>query len=268
MLGVPSGLLDVDRVTRGFRAGDLIIVAADTGVGKSALAMNFAMPLLEQGLPVAFYSLEMSSPELIVRALSLKSGIPGDRLGRGDLHPSEHHALLEAAGFLATAPLKLRADASMRPSQITSDLRRWKARNPTAALAIVDYLQLVTPDEKTTNRTVDVSSISRALKIAAMSTGLPIVALSQFHRRLNPDDRPHRSNLRESGAIENDASVILLLHRPDKWDTDSVRRGTAELIVDKNRHGATANGEKTITLKWWPEQGRFGNCVRDARSTG
>jgi len=262
LLGVPTGLVDVDRVTRGFRPGDLVVVAADTGRGKSALALNAAMHLLERNMPVAFFSLEMSEAEILQRALSLKAGIPHDRLTRGELREGEQKSLLNACGWLARAPLKLRTDATIRPSTIASELRRWKARAPGAALAIVDYLQLITPDEKTDNRTVDVSGISRALKVAAMSTKIPIIAISQFHRRVNPDERPHRSNLRESGAIENDASVVLLVHRPTKWDTDPQRRGTAEVIVAKNRHGA----EDVITLKWWPDQMRFGNHIGDARA--
>lgn len=262
LLGVPTGLGDLDRLTRGFRPGGLVVMAADTGRGKSALALNAAMHLLGQGRPVAFYSLEMSEVELIQRALSLESGIPHDRLSRGDIRPDEHSRLADACEMVSKAPLKLRTDATIRPSGIRSELRRWKARNPDAALAIVDYLQLLTPDEKTDNRTVDVSEISRALKVTAMSLQLPIVAISQFHRRVNLDERPHRSNLRESGSIENDADVVLLVHRPSKWDTDPQRAGTAELILAKNRHGM----EDVVSVKWWGDQMRFGNLIHDARA--
>jgi replicative DNA helicase len=256
LLGVPSGLPDLDRVTRGFRPGDLIVIAADTGRGKSALWLNAALHLtVTRGLPVAAFSLEMSETELIQRALSLTAYVPHDRLTRGDMKVDEWRRAADAAGELVTAPLALWTDGLIRPAGVRSQLRRWKARNPTAALAVVDYLQLLTPDEKTDSRTADVSSISRALKVAAMDLHIPILAVSQLRRRL-PNTRPHRNDLRESGSIENDASVVILIHHSEE------EPGVAELIIAKNRHGA----EASVKVKWTGEQMRFSPLVHEARA--
>lgn len=255
LLGVPSGLLDLDRVTRGFRPGGLIVIAADTGRGKSALWLTIALyNTITRAQPVAAFSLEMSETELIQRALALTAYVPHDRLTRGDMKPDEWRRAADAASELTSAPLALWTDGLIRPAGVRSQLRRWKARHPQAALAVVDYLQLLTPDEKTDNRTADVSSISRALKVAAMDLQIPIIAVSQLRRRL-PNTRPHRNDLRESGSIENDADLVILIHH------DENNPGVAELIVAKNRHGA----EASVKVKWLGEQMRFSNLVHEAR---
>jgi replicative DNA helicase len=256
LLGVSSGLLDLDRVTRGFRPGGLVVIAADTGRGKSSLWLTIALHnAITRRLPVAGFSLEMSETELIQRALALTAAVPHDRLTRGDMRVEEWRRAADAAGELTDAPLALWTDGLIRPAGVRSQLRRWKARNPEAALAIVDYLQLLTPDEKTDNRTADVSSISRALKVAAMDLQIPIIAVSQLRRRL-PNTRPHRNDLRESGSIENDADLVILIHH------DENQPGIAELIVAKNRHGA----EASVKVKWTGEQMRFSNLVHEARA--
>lgn len=252
LLGLPSGLADLDRVTRGFRKGSLIVIAADTGRGKSALWLNIVLHLVSRGVPTAARSLEMSEAELVQRALALEASIPHDRLTRGEIRADEWGRLAQACEALVGYPLALWTDALVRPAGIRSSLRRWNARNPDG-LAVVDYLQLLVPDEKTDNRTADVSAISRALKVTAMDLQIPIIAVSQLRRRL-PNTRPHRNDLRESGSIENDADVVILIHHQDD------QPGIAELIVAKNRHGA----EGSVRVKWVGDQMRFGNLVHEA----
>ncbi len=249
LLGAPSGLADLDRTTRGFRKGDLVVVAADTGRGKSALWLNIALHLtITHRRPVAAFSLEMSESELVQRAMSLTAAIPHDRLVRGEIQDEREWArLTKAAGLLSEAPLTLWTDATLRPANLRSKLRQWAQRQDEPALAIVDYLQLLTPDGGgSDNRTSDVSAISRALKVTAMDLQIPILAVSQLRRRL-PNTRPHRNDLRESGSIENDASVVILIHHDDN------KPGVAELIVAKNRHGA----EATVDVQWVGEMMRF-----------
>jgi replicative DNA helicase len=256
LVGLPSGLHDLDVMTRGFRPGDLTVIAARTGVGKSALALYVGLKLATAAVPVAFFSLEMSETELIMRAISLRSGISHDRLERADLTPEEWRKVADACEWLVTAPITLWTDGSIRPSRVRSDVRKWRSQHPGDAVVIVDYLQLLTPDDRSDSRATDVAQISRTLKTTAMETGAHVIALSQLRRPVTQNDRPHLHELRESGAIENDSSVVVLIHRTDE------KPGEAELIVAKNRHGRTG----VVNVAWNGERMRFSNLLREVKA--
>ena len=242
LLGVPSGLTRLDRMTSGFRGGQLIVLAARPGVGKSALALQMAHHIAATtGDAVIFNSLEMSTSELTFRLLANTLGYDSQRLAQGDVPDALSRDLAVAAAKLAEVPLLL--DDSPPPSitGLRSAMRRAARRRPLAAI-VVDYLQLMQGDLRWRdgNRTQEVSEISRGLKLLASELDVPIIALSQLNRALEnrPNRRPQLSDLRESGAIEQDANAVLFLYR-DNQDARGEGAGTGELIVAKQRSGPT-----------------------------
>ena len=245
--GVPTGFPDLDDLTAGFQPGDLIIIAARPSMGKTALTLNVAQHAAISGrLPVAVFSLEMSKESLVQRILCAEGRVDAGRLRRGRLRDDEYARLATAAGYLNTAPIYIDDTPAISVLETRAKARRLKADRPDLALIIVDYLQLMQGPARSENRQQEVSEISRSLKALAKELNIPVVALSQLSRAVEsrPDKRPMMSDLRESGAIEQDADVIMFLYRPEYYygpvdkDGNSLE-GRAELIVGKQRNGAT-----------------------------
>jgi len=255
--GLETGLDDLDDRTRGLQPGEMIVLAARPSVGKSALALNIAEHVaVDRNLAVAFFSLEMSKEELALRLLASRAEVDGQKLRKGMLSDREVKKIQEVADYLYKAPLYVDDMSSLRVTDLRAKARRLLLRHD-IKLIIVDYLQLMTGPEAE-NRQVEVSCISRGLKGIARELHIPLLAVAQLRRPIEKQDRPRLSDLRESGAIEQDADVVLLLHREEMRhapDTEEYRkvRGEAELIIAKQRNGPT----DTLKLVWQREFTRF-----------
>lgn len=259
--GVPTGFADLDEKTAGFQKGDLVIVAARPSMGKTALTLNIAQhAAIGAHRSVAFFSLEMSKEALVQRMLTSEARVDASRVRTGRLRDDDYPRLAQAAGLLNTAPIYIDDTAGISILEMRAKARRLKSDRPDLAMVIVDYLQLMQGNGRTENRQQEVSEISRGLKALAKELDIPVVALSQLSRAVEsrPDKRPMMSDLRESGALEQDADVIMFLYRPEYYhgptdkDGNSLE-GRAELIVGKQRNGATG----TIQLMFHKEFTRF-----------
>ena len=245
--GVPTGFGDLDELTSGFQASDLIVIAARPSMGKTALTLNIAQHAsIEARVPVAFFSLEMSKESLVQRMLTSEARVDAQRLRKGMLRDDDFPRLARAAGILSSAPVYIDDTPGITMLEMRSKARRLKAEAE-LGLIIVDYLQLMQGPSESENRQQEVSMISRGLKSLAKELGVPVVALSQLSRapeqRAGEDKgRPQLSDLRESGAIEQDSDVILFIYRPEVYfgpvdkDGNSLE-GRAEIIVGKQRNG-------------------------------
>lgn len=229
--GIPTGLTDLDAITTGMHCGELIVIASRPGVGKTAMACNLIRSACHNGHLVLFFSLEMSSDELGERMLVLESGIESQDLRTGALNQADLNRLTKAGDKIRQWPLRINDGAYMRISSIGSAARRQASNG--LGLVVVDYLQLIQEESKRTSRQEQVASFSRGLKQLAKSLKVPIVALAQLNRESEQraNQRPKMSDLRESGAIEADADVIILLHRT------ADQPGRLELLVEKQRNG-------------------------------
>lgn len=253
--GVASGFDDLDAMTRGFQPGNLIILAARPAMGKSALAMNIAQHVAREQT-VAIFSLEMSESELAVRTLTAAAGIDGHRLQRGFVRESEWARLADAIGELSALRLFIDESPFLTTFDMRSRARRLKTEHG-LALLIVDYTQLLIGHERRENRTLELGAISRALKGLAKDLKIPVLALSQLSRKVEErtDKRPMLSDLRESGALEQDADVVLFIYRESVYRETEENRHRAEVIIGKQRNGPIG----TVPLAWLPEQTRFAN---------
>jgi replicative DNA helicase len=269
--GVPSGFLDLDRLTAGFQRADLVILAARPSMGKTALALNIVQhAAIEHNTGVAFFSLEMSKDALVQRLLCSEGLVDAQRLRRGQLRDDDYPKLARAAGLLGTAPIWIDDSAALTPLAMRSKARRLKAEHD-ISLVIVDYLQLMQGPGDVENRQQEISYISRSLKALAKELDVPVVAISQLSRapeqRGGEHRRPQLSDLRESGAIEQDADVVCFIYRQEFYDgpvdpkTNESLEGIAEVIVGKQRNGPTG----TIKLHFKKEYTRFDNYT--ARDT-
>lgn len=239
--GIQTGFKELDGLTTGWQAGDLIILAARPSMGKTALALNMAEhAVFSSGKAVAVFSLEMSGPQLAARLLSSVGRINQQHLRTGELKDDEWGRLTEAVSKLHGAKLFIDETPALSPTDVRSRARRL-SREHEVGLIIVDYLQLMQLPDASDNRTNEISAISRGLKALAKEMGVPVIALSQLNRGLEQrvNKRPMMSDLRESGAIEQDADVILFIYRDEKYNEDSPDKGTAEIIVAKQRNGPT-----------------------------
>jgi replicative DNA helicase len=258
--GVPSGFTDLDLLTCGFQPSDLIIIAGRPSMGKTAFVLNVAEHVgIESRLPVAVFSLEMSREQLVMRMLSSLSGVDGNRLRRGFLGREDWPLLSRAAGKLAEAPIYIDDSAACSVLEIRAKARRLKADHG-LGLVIVDYLQLIRGRDRSESRQQEISEISRSLKGLAKELKVPVIALSQLSRAVESrggDKRPQLSDLRESGAIEQDADVVAFIFREDMYRDESEQQGIAEVIVRKQRNGPTA----TVKLAFRRECTRFGNLA-------
>ncbi len=241
--GVPSGFRDLDRLTSGFQEGNLVIVAARPGMGKSALGLGIAANVaIRHGLPVALFTLEMSKAEVTQRLMCAEAKVELHRLRTGRLASEDWPRLTAACDRLAKAPIYVDDTGSITMMEIRSKARRLKSAHPDLGLVVIDYLQLMTSGATAENRVQEVSQISRNLKVLARDLDIPIVAMSQLSRAVEQrhDKRPILSDLRESGSIEQDADIVTFIYRDDYYNPeDSPDPGVAEVIVAKHRNGPT-----------------------------
>ena len=265
--GVPSGFTDLDKLTSGWQPSDLVIIAARPGMGKTALTLTMARNIaVGQNIPVAFFSLEMSSVQLITRLISSETGLSSEKLRTGNLEPHEWEQLNVKVKSLEQAPLFIDDTPSLSIFDLRAKARRLSSQHG-IKLIVVDYLQLMTGggSQKGGNREQEISSISRNLKALAKELSIPVLALSQLSRAVETrggSKRPLLSDLRESGAIEQDADIVSFIYRPeyyniDEWDDDdqSPTQGQAEFIIAKHRNG----GLDSIRLKFIGQLGKFEN---------
>ena len=249
--GVPSGFRDIDRLTSGFQAGNLVIVAARPSMGKSALGLCMAANIaIRHQLPVALFTLEMSKAEVTQRLMCSEAKVESQRLRSGKLAPDDWPRLTAACDKLAKAPIYVDDTGSITMMEIRSKARRLKSKEPTLGLIVVDYLQLMTSGSNVESRVQEVSQISRNLKVLARDLEVPILAMSQLSRAVEQrhDKRPILSDLRESGSIEQDADLVAFIYRDEYYNDDSPDQGLAEVILAKHRNGPTGN-EKLSFLK-------------------
>ncbi len=242
--GVPTGFFDFDRMTSGMQAGDLIVLAARPSMGKTALAINIAEHVaLAEGLPVAVFSMEMGAAQLAVRVVGSIGRIDQGRLRTGKLTDEEWPRLTEAIEKLRNVSLHIDESPGLTPSELRARARRLARAQGKLGLIVVDYLQLMSGSSSAAeeNRATELGEISRGLKMLAKELQCPVIALSQLNRSVETrtDKRPMMSDLRESGAIEQDADVIMFIYRDDYYNKDSKEPGVAEIIIGKQRNGPT-----------------------------
>jgi len=252
--GVPSGFKDLDQKTAGFQRSDLIIVAGRPSMGKTAFCLNLAeYAAIEKRIPVAIFSLEMSKEQLVIRMLCSEAHVEGNRLRTGFLNESDWPRLTLAAGNLSDAPIFIDDSAALSVLELRAKARRLNAEHG-LGLIIVDYLQLMKGRARTESRQQEISEISRSLKALAKEINIPIIAVSQLSRRTEERQgmRPQLSDLRESGAIEQDADLILFIYRDEVYNRseDNPNRGKAEVIIGKQRNGPIGKIELAFLDKY------------------
>ena len=255
--GVPTGFYEFDEKTSGFQRSDLIIVAARPSMGKSAFAATVAeYAALEKGVGVAFFSLEMSKEQVAMRMLCSQARVDASKVRTGRLASSDWPLLTKAAAKLSNAPIFVDDSPAISPLELRAKARRLKT-GQNIGLIVVDYLQLMRAATRSENRQQEISEISRSLKALARELGIPVIAISQLSRAVESrqDHRPQLSDLRESGAIEQDADVVVLLMREDYYNATPENIGLAEVIIAKQRNGPTGN----IKLRFSKEFVRFDN---------
>lgn len=259
--GVPTGFTDLDSKTSGLQPGDLIIVAGRPSMGKTAFALNIAEYVaVDVGLPVAVFSMEMGGTQLAMRMLASIGRLDSHRVRTGRLTDDEWSRLTYALGKLHEAPMHIDETGGMNPTDLRGRARRLKRQVGKLGLIVIDYIQLMGSTRQNENRATEVSEISRSLKALARELEVPIIALSQLSRKVEErtDKRPMMSDLRESGAIEQDADVILMMYREDYYKPDTPDKGMAEVIIGKQRNGPTG----TVNLAFLGEYTRFENLAR------
>ncbi|NUS72917.1 MAG: replicative DNA helicase [Corynebacteriales bacterium] len=262
MNGVPTGFTDLDRLTNGLHAGQMIIVAARPGLGKSTMSLDVVRSAaIRHSLPSVIFSLEMSKVEITMRLLSAESRVPLHNLRTGRLSDDDWTKLARRMGEVSEAPLYIDDSPNMNMMEIRAKSRRLKQRND-LRLIVVDYLQLMSSPKRTESRQQEVAEMSRGLKLLAKELEVPVIAVSQLNRgpEQRTDKRPQLSDLRESGSIEQDADMVLLLHRDDYYEKESPRAGEADFIVAKHRNGPT----DTITVAFQGHFSRFVDMSPDA----
>ena len=257
--GVPTGYEDLDKITAGLQPSDLIIVAGRPGMGKTAFALNIAANAAYAGVGAAVFSLEMAKEQLVLRMLCSEARVNSSKVRSGYLGERDFPQLAKAAGRLHEAPIYIDDTPAISVLELRAKARRLlRDRSKKVGLIVVDYLQLMRGMGNANNREQEISEISRSLKALAKELSVPVIALSQLNRRVEDrtGSRPQMSDLRESGAIEQDADVIMFIYREEVYDknNDDVK-GKAEVIIDKQRNGPTG----TINLTFIGEYTRFEN---------
>ncbi len=256
--GIPTGFTDFDLMTSGLQRGDLIIIAARPSMGKSTLVLNMAQNIaIEQELPVAIFSLEMPTQQVLLRMLAAEAQINFGHLRTGNLTGEDWTGLTQAVSSLMSVPIFINDRRGVTVQTLRAEGRRLKGEHNDLAVIIVDYLQLLSGSGRYSGRVEEISDISRALKTLAWELDTPIIACSQLSREVEkrPDKRPLLSDLRESGAIEQDADLVAFLYREDYYDEAADDQGTADLIIKKQRNGPTG----TVRLEFNKAQMRFAN---------
>ena len=259
--GIPTGFIDLDYRTSGMQKSDLVLVAARPSMGKTAFVLNMAQYMaFECNKTVAIFSLEMSSEQLVNRLLAMEARVDAQKLRNGSLEDNDWESLLESAGTVARSHLII-DDRASSLAEIRSKCRKFKLEH-NLDIVIIDYLQLMSSgsSRSSDSRQQEISDISRGLKRMARELDVPVVALSQLSRAVEqrPDHRPMISDLRESGAIEQDADVVMFLYRDEYYNKESELKGTAEVIIAKQRNGPIG----TVTLAWLPQFTKFANIKK------
>lgn len=258
--GIESGFIDLDSKISGLNPSELIIVAARPAMGKSAFVLNIAdYVAAHTKTPVMVFSLEMSKEQMVNRILCSESEIDSMKLRNADLSSEDWLKLGKASGKLAEIPLYIDDSPGLTSSELRAKCRKAKLEK-NIGLIIIDYLQLMESKSKSPSRQQEISEISRSLKILAKELSVPVIALSQLSRATESrtDHRPMLSDLRESGAIEQDADIVLFLHREDYYNQETEKKNVAEVIISKNRNGATG----TVELAWLGQYTKFANLYR------
>ena len=259
MQGVPTGFVELDELTHGFQGGQMIVIAARPAMGKSTLALDVARSAsIKHGMTSVIFSLEMSRNEIAMRLLSAEGTLNMQDLRAGTLQDDQWAKIAQIMGKMNEAPLFIDDSQNMSLMEIRAKCRRLKQKHD-LNLVILDYLQLMSSGKKVESRQQEVSEFSRALKLLAKELDVPVVALSQLNRgsEQRQDKKPQVSDLRESGSIEQDADMVILLHREDVYDKESPRAGEADVIVAKHRNGPT----KTIVVAFQGHYSRFANMA-------
>jgi replicative DNA helicase len=255
MTGIPSGFSGLDQLTNGMHAGQMIIIAARPAMGKSTLALDFARSAaIKHNMPTIFFSLEMGRSEIAMRLMSAEGSVPLQSMRKGTLDSRDWTTIASTRGRINDAPLYIDDSPNMTLVEIRAKCRRLKQKAG-LKMVVIDYLQLMTSGKRVESRQQEVSEFSRALKLLAKELAVPVVALSQLNRgaEQRADKKPALSDLRESGSIEQDADMVVLLHREAAYEKDSPRAGEADLIVAKHRNGPT----DTITVAFQGHFSRF-----------
>ncbi|MCG6900062.1 MAG: replicative DNA helicase [Gammaproteobacteria bacterium] len=266
LTGVSTGFTDIDEMTAGLQPSDLIIVAGRPSMGKTTLAVNFAEnAAIKHQVPVAIFSMEMPGESLALRMMSSLGHIDQHKIRTGKLDDDDWPRLTSAVSLLDTAPIFIDDTPALTPMEMRARARRLK-REHNISLIVIDYLQLMTIGNTRENRTTEISEISRNLKALAKELNVPVIALSQLNRSLEQrsDRRPVMSDLRESGAIEQDADVIMFIYRDEVYNEESPHKGLAEIIIGKQRNGPI--GTRLLTFRG--QFTRFENYASDSRYTG
>lgn len=262
--GIPTGFTDLDYRTAGMQPSDLVLIAARPSMGKTAFVLNIAQYVaFKRNLPVVMFSLEMSKEQLVNRMFSLESGVDAQKLRTGQLNDQDWERLIEGAGVIGKSKLVIDDTPGISVSELRSKCRKLKLEHG-ISMVIIDYLQLMSGSGRTDSRQQEISDISRALKALARELNVPVLALSQLSRAVEqrPDHRPMLSDLRESGAIEQDADVVMFIYRDDYYNHDTDRKGVSEIIIAKQRNGPIG----TVELAWLPEYTKFANLERARKS--
>jgi replicative DNA helicase len=255
MTGVPTGFTDLDRLTNGLQPGQLVIIAARPALGKSTVALDFCRAAsIKHNLPSIFFSLEMGKSEIAMRLLSAEASVPLQNMRKGTVEARDWTTIAATRGRIADAPLYIDDSPNMTLVEIRAKCRRLKQKAG-LKMVVIDYLQLMTSGKKVESRQQEVSEFSRALKLLAKEIEVPVVALSQLNRgpEQRADKKPAISDLRESGSLEQDADIVILLHRESAYEKENPRAGEADFIVAKHRNGPT----DTVTVGFHGHFSRF-----------
>lgn len=258
--GMPTGFIDLDYKTSGFQPSDLILIAARPSMGKTAFVLNIAEYMaFRSNETVAIFSLEMSKEQLVNRLFALESHVDSQILRTGNLSDSDWANLIEAAGTIGRSNLIIDDTPGISVSELRSKCRKYKLEH-NLGIIMIDYLQLMQGSRRSESRQQEISEISRSLKEIARELHVPVVALSQLSRAVEqrPDHRPMLSDLRESGAIEQDADVVMFLYRDDYYNHDTDKKDVAEVIIAKQRNGPIG----TVELAWLPRFTKFANMKK------
>ena len=263
--GIPTGFIDLDYKTSGFQPSDFILVAARPSMGKTAFVLNIAQHVaFRQNKTVAIFSLEMSKEQLVNRLFSLESYVDAQLLRTGNLKDSDWEKLIEGAGTIGKSNLIIDDTPGISISELRSKCRKYKLEHG-LDMIIIDYLQLMSGSvgKRSDSRQQEISDISRSLKAVARELNVPVISLSQLSRAVEqrPDHRPMLSDLRESGAIEQDADVVMFIYRDDYYHKDTEHVNEAEIIIAKQRNGPIG----TVTLTWLPQYTKFANSQRQSQ---
>ncbi len=259
--GIPTGFTDLDYKTAGLQNSDLVLIASRPGMGKTAMALNIAQyAAVQRHVPVAMFNLEMSKDQLVNRMLCSEVMVDSHRMRTGKLEDNDWNKIAQALGPLSGAPIYIDDTPGISVMDIRAKCRRLKLEK-NLGLVIIDYLQLMQGRGRAENRQQEVSEISRSLKILAKELNIPVVTMSQLSRgpESRTDHRPMLSDLRESGAIEQDADIVMFLYRDDYYNPNSEKKNIAEVIIAKHRNGSTG----AIELRWFGEYTKFSNLKRD-----